>query len=168
MRGIGTAIALLAITLLLRSTALSVLAGRGVVIDVLAFAVTVWAMRRGEASGTIFGFALGLLADLDAAHWLGRHALALSLVGYAVGRVSHTLVRDRARSAFVLLVVTTALHQAWTFAFEIENLAGATFLLRQSVLAAAATAPLGTLVLGLIRRVSGRPLFSHASLRSAS
>ena len=33
-------------------------------------------------------------ADLDATHWLGRHALVLTLLGYAGGRLSATLVRE--------------------------------------------------------------------------
>jgi rod shape-determining protein MreD len=87
-------LALVGVALLLRSTALSVLAARGVVLDVLAFVTVLWALRHGETWGTTFGFVLGLAADLDAAHWLGRHALVLALLGYAVGRLSHTLVRD--------------------------------------------------------------------------
>ena len=57
-----------------------------------------------RAWGSTFGFVLGLAADLDAAHWLGRHALVLALLGYVVGRLSRTLVRDSARTQFVLLV----------------------------------------------------------------
>jgi hypothetical protein len=37
------------VVLLLRSTALSAFAARGVVIDVLGFAVTIWALRTGRA-----------------------------------------------------------------------------------------------------------------------
>src|SRR5213592_2800588 len=87
-----------ALVLLLRSTALTALASRGVVLDVLAFATVVWALRSGEAWGTSFGFALGLAADLDAAHWLGRHALVLALLGYVIGRGSHSLVRESSRT----------------------------------------------------------------------
>ena len=168
MRGIGTALVLVTVALLLRSTALSALAGRGVLIDVLAFAVTAWAMRRGETAGTMFGFLLGLLADLDAAHWLGRHALALSLIGYASGRVSQTLVKDRARSSIALLVIAVFVHQVWTLAFEVGAWSGWPYILQRALLATAVTAPLGTIVLGIVRRVVGRPLFSHAAVASGS
>src|SRR5262249_10329175 len=96
---------LLAVTLLLRSTALASLAAHGVIVDVLAFATVVWALRHGESWGTGFGFALGLAADLDAAHWLGRHALALALMGYIVGRASRSLVRESPRTQAVLLII---------------------------------------------------------------
>jgi rod shape-determining protein MreD len=168
MRGWGTALVLASVALLLRSTALSALAGRGVLIDVLAFAVTAWSMRRGESAGTMFGFTLGLLADLDAAHWMGRHALSLSLIGYAAGRVSHTLVKDRARSSFALLIAAVAVHQVWTLAFEVGTWAGWPYILQRALLATLVTAPLGTLVLGIVRRVVGRPLFSHATVASGS
>src|SRR5262245_29830220 len=102
---------MVAIALLLRSTALSALAARGIVVDVLAFATAMWALRNGETWGSTFGFVLGLGADLDAAHWPGRHALLLALLGYAVGRLSRTLVRDSARTQFVLLLVATLAHQ---------------------------------------------------------
>ena len=96
--------------LLMRSTALSVLAARGVVLDALAFATVVWALRAGETWGASFGFVLGLAADLDAAHWLGRHALVLALLGYTIGRLSRTLVRDSASTQLVLLFLATLVH----------------------------------------------------------
>lgn len=161
MSGWLPALALAAIALLLRSTALSALAGRGIVIDVLAFATAAWALRRGEAAGTLLGFALGLLADLDAAHWLGRHALVLSLLGYAIGRISHTLVREQARTVFAVLLIGTGVHQAWVLAFEIGSWSGAAYLGRQTLLAMAATAALGTTVIALLQRVAGRSWLTH-------
>lgn len=163
MSGLLPALTLALVALLLRSTALSALAGRGVVLDVLAFATAVWALRRGESAGTLFGFALGLLADLDAAHWIGRHALVLSLLGYAIGRISHTLVREQARTVFVVLLLGTGVHQAWTLAFEIGAVSGWSYLFRQTALAMAATAPLGTLVIALLQRVAGRSWLTHGN-----
>ena len=163
MSTLGPAIVLAAVALLLRSTALSALAGRGVVLDVLAFATAVWALRRGESAGTLFGFALGLLADLDAAHWMGRHALVLSLLGYTIGRISHTLVREQARTVFVVLLIGTGVHQAWTLAFEIGAVSGWSFLVRQTGLAMLATAPLGTLVIAMLQRISGRSWLTHGT-----
>lgn len=161
MSAIGPALVLAVIALLLRSTALSALAGRGIVLDVLAFATALWALRRGESAGTLFGFALGLFADLDAAHWIGRHALVLSLLGYAIGRMSHTLVREQARTIFVVLLIGTGVHQAWTLAFEIGSLSGWSFLVRQTLLAMVATAPLGTVVIAALQRIAGRSWLTH-------
>jgi len=168
VRHIGAFLTLVVVTLLLRSTALSALAARGVMLDVLAFAVAIWALRRGESWGSTCGFLLGLAADLDAAHWLGRHALALALMGYAVGRLGRTLVRDSARTQLVVLFVCTLLHQAWVSAFSFGGAAGALGTLLRVVVSAAVTAPVGTLILAIVRRLTGHPLFGHASLDSKS
>lgn len=156
------------VALLLRSTALSVLAARGVVLDVLVFVTVVWSLRHGEAAGTFLGFVVGLAADLDAGHWLGRHALALSLVGYATGRLGHTLVRDRTSTHLVLLALATLAHQLWVSAFEMSIAPSWQYVLQRVLVSAAATAPAGTLVLALTRRLYGRPIFPHAHLGSGS
>ena len=168
MRSLGGLILLLMVTLLLRSTALSSLAARGIVLDVLAFATVVWALRNGETSGATFGFLLGLAADLDAAHWLGRHTLALALLGYGVGRLNQTLMRDRAATHLILIVAATVLHQVWTLSFELGGFSGWLFLLGRVGLAAACTGPLGTVLLALVRRVSGKPIFGDVSFASDS
>jgi rod shape-determining protein MreD len=163
MRGLTGFILLAVVTLLLRSTALSALAARGVVIDVLVFATVVWSLRNGESAGVTFGFFLGLVADLDSAHWPGRHALMLAALGYAVGRLSHTLVRDSMRTQIVLLLVATFVHQLWATAFELQGAASWPYLIQRVLLATVATAPLGALVLAIIRRLSGQGFFAHAS-----
>jgi rod shape-determining protein MreD len=161
MRAIAGFLLLVIVALLLRSTALSALAARGIVIDVLVFVAVVWALRHGESAGVTFGFVLGLAADLDAAHWLGRHALMLSALGYVVGRLSHTLVRDSFRTQLVLLALATVVHQAWATAFELQGPDNWVYLVQRVGLAAVATAPLGALVLSFIGRLSGRGFF-HA------
>ncbi len=164
MRPIGGFLLLAAVALLLRSTALSMLSTRGVVLDALAFAAVVFALRNGDSWGSSFGFTLGLVADLDAARWLGRHALVLALVGYAVGRLSSTLVRESARTQFALLAVATLVHQGWSAAFELgAGVVAAPWVLAHAALAAACTSSIGTLLLVLLRRLLGRPLFGYAS-----
>jgi rod shape-determining protein MreD len=168
MKAIGGLFLLLGVALLLRSTALSSLAARGVVIDVLAFSAVVWGLRYGETSGATFGFLLGLTADLDAAHWLGRHTLALALIGYGVGRLNQTLMRDRAATHLILIVAATVIHQIWTLAFELGGFSSLPFLLARVGLAALCTGPLGTVLLALVRRVSGRPLFGDVAFATDS
>ena len=157
------------VVLLLRSTALSAFAARGVVLDVLAFATVVWALRHGATWGATFGFVIGLAADLDATHWLGRHALVLSLVGYVVGRLARTVVRESRGTQFVLIALATAAHQAWVVPFELGGLEGLLtgwpYLLQRVLIGAFATAPAGTLVLVVARQLIGRPLFGHALLQ---
>jgi rod shape-determining protein MreD len=164
MRVLGGMLMLAAVALLIRSTALSVLAARGVIIDVLAFATVVWALRWGESGGSTLGFVLGLAADVDAAHWLGRHAFALALAGYAVGRLSRALVRDNPLTQLVLLFCATVVHQAWALAFELGGVAGWRFLAGHVLLSGLVTAPLGVLLLGIVRLGSGRSLFALASV----
>jgi rod shape-determining protein MreD len=154
--------------LLIRSTALSELAARGVIVDVLAFVTVAWALRWGETQGSTFGFVLGLAADLDAAHWLGRHALALALVGYGVGRLSHALVRSSPTMQFVLLFVATLAHQVWALVFELGGVAGWRFLIWHVAVSGLVTAPLGVLVLALASLGSGRSLFSRAATETTS
>ena len=119
MRGVGAVFSGMVVVLLLRSTLLAGLAVRGLVLDVLAFATVFWALRGGAAWGTTFGFVVGLCADLDAAHYLGRHALGLALLGYLVGRLAGTLVKDSVPTLLLLLIVATAAHQSWSIAFEL-------------------------------------------------
>ena len=168
MKQLTALLVLALIAMLLRSTALSALAARGVVIDVLALATAIWALRNGESWGSTFGFVLGIGADLDAAHWLGRHALALALMGYAVGRLGRTLVRDSARTQFVVLFICTLVHQTWSAFFEFGGAPTVPYAIGRVLLAAFITAPIGTMLLGIVRRMTGRPLFGHAVLESGS
>ncbi len=163
MRALGGLLLLAGVALLIRSTALSVLAARGVILDVLAFVTVVWALRWGESWGATFGFVLGLAADLDAAHWLGRHALVLALVGYVVGRLGRALVRDNPLTQLLLLFVATLVHQAWALAFELGQIASWRFLLGHMLIAGLATAPVGVVLLTLVRLGSGRSLFVLAA-----
>jgi rod shape-determining protein MreD len=136
------------------------------VIDVLAFAVLVWSLRHGAGWGATFGFVIGLAADLDAAHWLGRHALILSVSGYVVGSLARTVVRESARTQFVLLALATLVHQTWVAPFELGGVGGFVsgwaYLLQRIAVSSLATAVAGTVVLVVARLVWGRPLFGHA------
>ena len=129
-------------------------------------ATVVWALRYGPSWGASFGFALGLAADLDSVHWLGRHALVLTLLGYAIGRLSRTLVRDSGRTQLVLILLGTFLHQTWTVAFEIGDVAGWPYLVQRVLLASLVTPPLGVLLLTLLRFGTGQPLFGHVAAES--
>jgi rod shape-determining protein MreD len=157
------------VTLVMRSTILAGLAARGIVVDVLVLATVAWSLRQRESWGATFGFVLGLAADLDAAHWVGRHALVLTLLGYGVGRLSNTLVRDSPLTQLVLLVVATALHQLWASAFDASGgLAAAGWLAGRVLLATITTAPLGVLVLLFSQLFTRRRGYGNASGSSAA
>jgi len=89
-------------------------------------------------------------------------------MGYAVGRLGRTLVRDSARTQLVVLFICTLLHQAWCAAFSFGGAEGAVVTGMRILISAAVTAPAGTLILGVVRRVTGHPLFSHAHLDAKS
>ena len=164
MRIIGVFLLTALVTLVLRSTMLAGLAARGIVVDVLVLATVAWSLRQRESWGATFGFVLGLAADLDAAHWVGRHALALTLLGYGVGRLSNTLVRDSPLTQLLLLVVATALHQVWASAFDASGgLAAAGWLAGRVLLATLTTAPLGVVVLLITQLLTGRRGYGNAS-----
>lgn len=167
MRTFSGLVVLAGVALLVRSTALSVLAARGVDLDVLAFVTVVWALRHGENWGSTFGFVLGLAADLDAAHWPGRHALVLALAGYGTGRLSRALVRGNPATQLLLLFVATVAHQAWTLAFEVGGFAGWRYLLVRVLVSGLVTAPLGVLLLALVRLAGGRSPFGRAAVETA-
>jgi rod shape-determining protein MreD len=157
------------VTLVMRSTILAGLAARGIVVDVLVLATVAWSLRQRESWGATFGFVLGLAADLDAAHWVGRHALVLTLLGYGVGRLSNTLVRDSPLTQLVLLVAATALHQLWASAFDASGgLTAAGWLAGRVLLATITTAPLGVLVLLFSQLFTRRRGYGNASGSSAA
>jgi len=165
VRTLGAIVTATIVVLLLRSTVLAALAVRGVVLDALAFATVVWGLRRGAGSGATFGFVIGLCADLDVAHWPGRHAMALALLGYIVGRLSGTLVRESPRAQFALLVLATAAHQVWAAAFELGGFLVWPELVSRAVVGAVATAAVGVAILWILRRLQGRPVITHAGVQ---
>jgi rod shape-determining protein MreD len=87
VRRLLLAVATVVPALLLQSTVLARLPLPGGAPDLLLVVVVAFALAEGPLSGTITGFAAGLLADLGADHELGRTALVLALVGYLAGLV---------------------------------------------------------------------------------
>lgn len=167
MKVLRTLIVVALAVLVLRSTWLAGLAVRGLWLDVAALATVLWSLRERESWGATFGFLMGLACDLDAGRWLGRQALALSLLGYSVGRLSGTLVRDSVRTQFSLLSVVTLLHQAYALSFEL----GASWLsdwfwVRQVMVTTLVTSLVGVALLGFLRRLRGRPLFDDVPIDS--
>lgn len=83
------------VALLLQTTVLPRMgwpdAGLGVVPDVLLLVVIATALATDPRFAMLTGLSAGLLLDLapPADHVAGRWALALALVGYVVGRLSH-------------------------------------------------------------------------------
>jgi rod shape-determining protein MreD len=158
---------LLLLVLLVRSTVLAWLALHGVWLDVGAMATVLWALRQGVAWGSTFGFLLGLALDLDAGGWLGRHALALAVLGHGVGLLSGTLVRDSWRTQFALLLIATLLHQLLALAIQLMGSQTQwSYWAPRVALAAATTSAAGVGLLALVRQLRGRPLYNDVPFDS--
>ena len=94
------------VVVLLQTTALGIVAVRGVTPDLLLILLVFLALRRGSMSGQIAGFAGGLLEDLVSLAPFGFHALVRTLVGYSSGML-HGLIRTSA-VAVPLLIFTAS------------------------------------------------------------
>jgi len=77
------------------------------------FLLMFWiALRRGPLAGTAYGFLLGLLRDLGNFAQLGATSLALSLGGFAVGRLRDKIDRDNLPIRLLLLILAYLFVQA--------------------------------------------------------
>lgn len=112
------------------------------------------AIRRGAAGGAAMGFVLGIVRDALVLYAFGLHALGMTLIGYAVGKLRDTLYLSApavdllliagAKLALDVLVVGGAAGGNW-----------ATFEMRffwEGPLGALYTAALGGLLHRLFRR----------------
>lgn len=89
--------------------------------DLLLVLVVAFALAEGAASGTVTGFATGLLVDLGADHELGRTAVVYTLVGYLAGSVRHAGVpgdAGRPRALPLVVVALTAVGGITLYAAE--------------------------------------------------
>lgn len=82
----------------------------GIQPDLSILLVVLLALRRGPIGGTLLGFAIGLLQDLLVPETLGMNALAKSIVGWAVGKLSRQLAMDSPVLYFALMVVAVLAH----------------------------------------------------------
>ncbi len=85
------ALAAVVVAFLLQVTVLPQFAWRGTSADLVLLVVVAAALATDTRFATLLGFGAGLLVDLSppADHVAGRWALALMVVGYVVGRLSH-------------------------------------------------------------------------------
>ena len=104
--------------LLLQTTVLARLPLPGGVPDLLLVLVVAVALAEGPQSGTLTGFAAGLLADLGADHALGRLALVYALVGYLAG----LLEDERPRGALTAPLTVAAAAAGAVALYALEGL----------------------------------------------
>ena len=80
------------------------------------------AVIRGPAAGETFGFTAGLLIDALGAHLFGANALALTLIGYAVGRLRRQMDASLAPPQMAVVGLLSWVH------FALLGLIGSVFI----------------------------------------
>lgn len=94
----------------------------GLTPQALLVLTVVAAARRGALAAMCFGFAWGLCLDVFRAHLFGSNALALTLIGYAVGSARRQIDVTSLASLSVVIVAIT-----WGY-FLLHGLLGLIFL----------------------------------------
>ena len=96
-------LALMAVAVLLNSTALRFIAIRGVTPDLILILLMFLAVRRGSMSGQVAGFAIGIVEDLASVAPLGFNALLRTLLGFGGGLLHGYLFMDPFLLPFLLV-----------------------------------------------------------------
>lgn len=136
---------------------LPLLGGRAL-LDTLLLAVVAVAVRVRPGVAAVTGFALGILRDATAPDAFGASALALSLVGYAVARLSAGAFEERAAATAATLVVARLVAEV-VFVLAEGRMQGMALLLRfiwWAPLGALVTTIVGVPVLRLLPAPSDR------------
>lgn len=144
-------IAGIAVLILLDLAVLSVLRTRGLV-DLLLLAVVAIAGRTRPGTAAMAGFALGVLRDSTAPDVFGASALALSVVGYGVARLSAGVFEERLAATAAALAVARFVADA-LFVLAAGRLHGTALLLHLlwwAPLGAAVTTIVGLVVLRVL------------------
>jgi rod shape-determining protein MreD len=71
--------------ILLQTKVMRLLTVDGITPDVLTIWIVYLALKEGQLSGTLWGFALGLLFDLGTGGFVGLSALAKTIAGFSAG-----------------------------------------------------------------------------------
>lgn len=110
-RNIGW-VAVIIVAALLESTWLKGISIQDVLPDLTLLVVVYFALPAGEERAMFTGLIAGLLKDVTENARLGHNVLALVIVGYAVGRLSHRLVTDHPAVKAGLVFVASLLNGA--------------------------------------------------------
>ncbi|WP_329120596.1 rod shape-determining protein MreD [Streptomyces sp. NBC_01353] len=159
---------LVVVALVVQVSVLSRLQLPGAVPDLVLLTVLGLALVYGPVSGSLIGFAAGLLADLapPADHAAGRYALVLCVIGYLAGLARPENGRLKSASGPMAVVVAAALGSTLLYA-GVGALVGDTaarhvglgFLLFTAALYDLLLAPFTVpLIMALARRAENDPL----------
>lgn len=81
--------------------------------DLVVLVVLSIALLRGSMAGAIAGFAGGILVEAAAGDQLGPHAIVLTVIGYACGRIGEQLVTDEHPVPPLVAALVASLAVAW-------------------------------------------------------
>ena len=109
MKGVRDVFALI-VVLALQSTILYRFEIAGIRPDLLVAYVIYFGWMRGPIPGTLGGFGIGLLQDLDASGPLGLNALAKSVVGFLVAKAGFRVHRSNVGVRFSFFFVAMLVH----------------------------------------------------------
>lgn len=128
----------------------------GGVFDLMPLVVAAIALYGGSVTGSVVGFACGMLIDLALGHTLGASSLVLTAVGYSTGRFGE--IRDPAHGLIAIPVggVATlgyvAAFGAVNFMLEIDATVSA-LVLRDALVTVLLNAWLALPVFGIVKRL---------------
>jgi rod shape-determining protein MreD len=156
---------LLLVVLVLQSTVLYRIEIAGIRPDLLVGYVVYIAWMRGPVPGTIVGFVVGLLQDLDAPGPLGLNALAKTVVGFLVAKAGFRVHRSNVGVRFAFFFVATVVHDVIYFGAITGGDPGD--FLRQMIFvgvpSALYTAVVVVVLLQIAEAISKRPLLTDES-----
>jgi rod shape-determining protein MreD len=109
MKGVRDVFALI-VVLVLQSTVLYRFEIGGIRPDLLVAYVIYFGWMRGPIPGTLGGFGIGLLQDLDASGPLGLNALAKSVVGFLVAKAGFRVHRSNIAVRFAFFFTAMLVH----------------------------------------------------------
>jgi rod shape-determining protein MreD len=153
---------LLVAVLAIQATLFTKWAVAGVQPDLLVAFVVYFGWMRGPIPGTLCGFTVGLIQDLDAPGPLGLNALSKTVVGFLVAKAGFRVHRSNAGVRFAFFFLAMLVHDAIYFALLTNGEVLA--FLTQMAFVGLPTALLSTVVvillLSVVERVFGRRLLA--------
>jgi rod shape-determining protein MreD len=161
VRGVRDLFVLL-VVLVLQATLLYRVEIAGIRPDLLVAFVVYIAWMRGPVAGTLAGFAVGLLQDLDAAGPLGLNAFSKSLVAFLVAKAGFRVHRSNLGVRFAFFFLAMLAHDIVYFAVATGGKLG-TFLTQMLTLAlpsALYTTVIVLLLLAIVESMGKRSLLT--------
>lgn len=117
--------------------------------------VVYYSLVHGATAGTIFGLALGAVAELGSLAPPGLTMLSFSIVGFCVGSTLDSLYKDNGWTQAVVLFLAVLLHESIAFLMvtRLDLRTLPLYLFRHALLTGALTAAIGPLALAGMERL---------------